>query len=632
MTNRPTLRSLHHPCLNNFTGPTMLSKRILLLCIRSFGVLVLGSAGWTIVASLVFLTGSGLIRSFSYPLYQWWLYLLFSPPNRIVALWLGIGAAAATAIMAVFVAALLVGRPKARSALPWRSQQRAVPAPVRGKSDNHGHADWLSIQKAQALFPGPAPGYGGIVVGEAYRVDEDAVAELPFDPGVKATWGKGGKAPLLIDPCRSGPTHSLIFAGAGSFKSTSAISTLLTWSGSAVVLDPSCELGPMLANALQNMGHRIYQLGLHEGIGFNVLDWIDIGSPLAATNVLSIVDWVCGDAAPGQDANGAFFASRGKALVSCLLAHMLWDPALPKEDKTLAQLRIGLSTPEPELRKILQSIHERSLSPLARDYAGTLKGLVDETFSGIYANADDTTAWLANPAFASLVSGNTFKSLDLLDGKTSVFLQIPLAALQSTPAIGRTVVGALLNAAYEADGRISGRILYLLDEVARLGPMKIIETARDAGRKYGITLQLLYQSVGQLEKQWGKDGKRAWYDGVSHRTYAAVQDLDTAKELEETFGNYAVEAISGGSNKGTSGKAFELGSMSRGTSTSSQEISRPLIRRDELMNDCRTDEAFIIVRGAKPLRCGRAIYFRRPEMVARVEANRFSRATLPALP
>ena len=206
-----------------------------------------------------------------------------------------------------------------------------------------------------------------------------------------------------------------------------------------------------------------------------------------------------------------------------------------------------------------------------------------------------------------------------------MFLQIPLAALQSTPAIGRVVTGALLNAAYEADGQVTGRILYLLDEAARLGPMKILETARDAGRKYGITLQLIYQSVGQLERQWGREGKREWYDGVSHRSYAAVQDLETAKELEETFGQYAVMATSEGSNTGSSGKSFETGARSRGANTSYHEIGRPLIRREELMNDCRTDEAFVIIRGARPLRCGRAIYFRRPELEARIAANRFNK-------
>jgi type IV secretion system protein VirD4 len=54
------------------------------------------------------------------------------------------------------------------------------------------------------------------------------------------------------------------------------------------------------------------------------------------------------------------------------------------------------------------------------------------------------------------------------------------------------------------------------------------------------------------------------------------------------------------------------------------KISRPLIRREELMNDCRTDETFIVIRGAKPLRCGRAIYFRRLELEAKIAANRFN--------
>lgn len=594
--------------------------------------LVFAGAAWTLMASMVFLFGTRLIGSFAHPFYQWWTYLLFAPSNPVVTHWLQIGAGVASAVVLVFAAALIFRRGVVGPSLRQRLFG-GTPLPMRGATDNHGHADWLSIAKAQEVFPGASPAFGGIVVGEAYRVDQDKVAAVAFDPANKATWGKGGKAPLLIDPCKSGPTHSLVFAGAGSFKSTSAAATLLTWTGSIVVLDPSGELGPMLARARKAMGHAVHQIGLRGTTGFNVLDWIDIKSPLATTNILSVVGWVCGDGGKGgggKDSGSEFFEARGRAMVACFLAHMLWDPALPLDLKTLRTLRAGIATPEKEMRKLLKGIHKDSRSPLARDYAGTLMGLVDETFSGVYANADESTSWLANPAFASIVSGATFKTTDLLGGKLSVFLQIPLAALQSTPAIGRVVIGALLNAAYEADGQVTGRILYLLDEAARLGPMKILETARDAGRKYGITLQLLYQSVGQLERQWGREGKREWYDGVSHRSYAAVQDLETAKELEESFGTYGVMATSEGSNSGSSGKSFEIGSRSRGANTSYHEISRPLIRREELMNDCRTDEVFVIIRGARPLRCGRAIYFRRPEMTARIAANRFAEGGVAA--
>jgi type IV secretion system protein VirD4 len=107
------------------------------------------------------------------------------------------------------------------------------------------------------------------------------------------------------------------------------------------------------------------------------------------------------------------------------------------------------------------------------------------------------------------VSGSAFRCSDITGGKTDVFLQIPLQSLLTTPAIARVLVGALLNAVYEADGAQVDRVLFLLDEVYHLGRMASLEQARDTGRKHGITLQLLYQSTGQITRQWGPDGKRA---------------------------------------------------------------------------------------------------------------------------
>jgi type IV secretion system protein VirD4 len=105
---------------------------------------------------------------------------------------------------------------------------------VRGRSDNFGHADWLTLRDARRLFPGPDDNHGGIVVGEAYRVDQDRVARSVFDPADRSTWGQGGTTPLLIDPCRSGSTHALVFGGPGGFKTTSVgIPTMLTWCGAA---------------------------------------------------------------------------------------------------------------------------------------------------------------------------------------------------------------------------------------------------------------------------------------------------------------------------------------------------------------------------------------------------------------
>ena len=368
---------------------------------------------------------------------------------------------------------------------PFPVATRGTPPLQRARSDNFGHAAWLPMRDAQKLFPGPDPAHGGIVVGEAYRVDGDRVARTAFDPARRATWGRGGTAPLLVDPCRAGPTHALVLAGSGGFKTTSVgVPTLLAWTGSTVVLDPSREIGPMLAEyRRQTLGHAVATLDPATAAtsGVNVLDWIDTASPLAETHVEAVVGWVGGETRGQVTSGGEFFRESGRGLVACLLAHVLWDQTLPPGRRTLRELRRLLVTPEDEMATLLQDVYEHSGSAMARDLAGTLKGLVKETFSGVYANANKDTRWLSTPAYADLVSGGgrdaspAFQTADLLTGKLTVFVQIPLNALQATPALGRVIVGSLLNAAYEADGRVRGRILFLLDEVARLGYMQVLE-------------------------------------------------------------------------------------------------------------------------------------------------------------
>jgi type IV secretion system protein VirD4 len=570
---------------------------------------------WTVLASLIFLYGTGLLSSFAVPVWQWWLYALYAPPHPVVRFWLWLSGAGP-----VLLAVVIGLGPAFRKMRSGPSGRAGI---VRGSSDNHGHADWLSMRDARARFPGAHPTYGGVVVGEAYRVDEDTAARLAFDPQRRATWGRGGTAPLLIDPCERGPTHSLIFAGSGGFKSTCAVSTLLHWTGSAVVLDPSCELGPMLSATRKELEHRLVSLRLGGEEGFNALDWIDATAPAAESNVHAVIAWVFGETRP-SDPGDEFFRARGKELAACLLAHILWDEEMPAEYKTLRTLRIGLSQPETQLRKQLKVVHRTSGSQMAREIAGSLMEVVDETFSGIVASANEGTAWLSVPAYASLVCGNSFQTAEIATGKLTVFIQCPLKALLVTPAVARVITGALLNALYEADGNVTGRVLFLLDEAYLLGPMKVLLQARDAGRKYGITLQLLYQSIGQAIEQWGRDGVRAWYDGCSWRGYAAIADTDTAKEVSAACGEFAVVAVSEGDNRGRQGKLGELGSRSKGSTANRHEIKRSLIKPDELLHDVREDELFVFARGVRPLRCGRAIYFRRPEIVSKVAPNRFA--------
>jgi type IV secretion system protein VirD4 len=312
-------------------------------------------------------------------------------------------------------------------------------------------------------------------------------------------------------------------------------------------------------------------------------------------------------------------------MVEALLSDIVFDPALPDARRNLVTLAARLALPEEAMRKELARIHEESNSPRARHMAGQLMNLVAETFSGVYGNMSEQTEWLANPGYAALVSGKGFRTADLVAGNVDLFINIPMKVLEATPALARVVVGALLNAVYEADGRLpGGRVVFLLDEVARLGFMSSLARARDAGRKYGITLVMLYQSEGQLREQWGEGGKASWFESASWRAYAAIGSLEQARAVSEACGEHGVVLSSESTSRGRSARPLEFGAATSGSSEQLSERGRRLATVSEILADARADEQFVFIRGRKPLRCGRAIYFRRPDMVGLVAANRFA--------
>ncbi|MCB0137947.1 MAG: type IV secretory system conjugative DNA transfer family protein, partial [Caldilineaceae bacterium] len=116
---------------------------------------------------------------------------------------------------------------------------------VRGKRAVHGEADWMKMPEAGKMFPAT----GGIVIGERYRVDHDNVAAVAFRADSPDSWGAGGRSPLLCFDGSFGSSHGIVFAGSGGFKTTSVtIPTALKWGGGLVVLDPSSEVAPMVAD------------------------------------------------------------------------------------------------------------------------------------------------------------------------------------------------------------------------------------------------------------------------------------------------------------------------------------------------------------------------------------------------
>ena len=487
-----------------------------------------------------------------------------------------------------------------------------MPKRVHGKRALHGDADWMTMPEATRLFPDA----GGIVVGERYRVDKDGAATMPFRAMDWQSWGSGGRSPLLCFDASFGSSHGIVLAGSGGYKTTSVtIPTALKWGGALVALDPSNEVAPMVIEHRRGAGRTVHVLDPKQpATGFNALDWIGRFGGTKEEDIAAVASWIMSDSGGSRGVRDDFFRASALQLLTALIADVCLSGHTEKKDQTLRQVRGNLSEPEPKLRERLQAIYDGSESQFVKENVAVFVNMTPETFSGVYANAVKETHWLSYPNYAALVSGRSFVTDDLAGGGTDVFINLDLKTLETHAGLARVIIGAFMNAIYNRNGDVTGRALFLLDEVARLGFMRILETARDAGRKYGITLLLLFQSIGQMRETWGgRDAASKWFESASWISFAAVNDPETADYISRRCGMTTVEIDQVSRSSQSSGSS---------RTRSKQLASRPLIQPHEVLR-MRADEQIVFTAGNAPLRCGRAIWFRRNDMKACVRQVRF---------
>ncbi|WP_273783763.1 Ti-type conjugative transfer system protein TraG [Bartonella sp. AU15XJBT] len=487
----------------------------------------------------------------------------------------------------------------------------------KSKNTIFGDSQWMNIKQLEMIFPSD----GEVVIGERYRVDEDVVKDVQFNPKDKTTWGKGGSQPLLTYKLDFDSTHMLFFAGSGGYKTTSnVIPTCLKYSGPLIVFDPSTEIAPIVGEARHKLNENTVHVLAPHGTStktFNPLDWLLDESIPAYEREAGLVEIARLLLSENHKSTSTdqFFVSHAHNLLTGLLAHIVFSDEYKLEAKNLKTLRMIVSEPEPSVIGKLQSIQSSSSSQFIRETLGVFTNMAPQTFSGVYATASKDTQWLSLDNYANLISGDDFKTTDVAKGNIDIFLNIPSKILKSYPGVGRILVGSLLKAMEAANGNYEKRVLFVLDEIDLLGYMNILEEARDRGRKYGISLMLFYQSVGQIERHFGLSGAMAWFESCAFVSYAAIKDIKTAENISKACGKMTVEVKGSSKSLGTSG--------AKGTESLNFQ-QRPLIYPHEITQDMRKDEQIILMQGHPPIRCGRAIYFRRNDLRALANKNRFA--------
>jgi type IV secretory pathway TraG/TraD family ATPase VirD4 len=339
--------------------------------------------------------------------------------------------------------------------------------------------------------------------------------------------------------------HITTIATSRAGKGRSAIiPNLLTWPGSALVIDPKGQNAFVTARARGHGGvgmtgalgqtvrivdplGAIDDPGLHNLIArFNPLAEIDPASDDYAERIAAIADALVVTNPNGKD---AFFDNSARDLIAGLIDYAKRSPQVGEDERTLVTVRGLLVHPDgPPLDEMAQ------MGGLAQaGAAGLLIGGQNATGDVKYT-AMTHTAWLESAGMQRTLAASDFSLADLNNGKTTIYLVLPPMDIDLHGRFLRLFVSLALRAAMK--GRKGKHAtLFLLDEFYALGRLQQLAKSAGAMAGYGVKLWPIIQNIGQVQELYPQNWE-TFLGNAGLWTAFAMNDETTKKYLSERLG------------------------------------------------------------------------------------------------
>ncbi len=395
---------------------------------------------------------------------------------------------------------------------------------------------------------------------------------------------KGARHLLTVAPTRSGKGVSSI------------IPNLLTYTGSAFVIDPKGENALISAvrrsagdpaSGMPGMNQDVFlldpwniaaaKLGT-EPACFNPLDWITADDPDAVENAFLLADALVASNAGGGDTR--FWDEESKALLVGLILYVATSKN-EAANRHLGRVRDILLLNEEKLKDVLRAMYKEP-NPIVVSTATRTAGKEDKLLSNVFAAAQSHTHFLDSPRIRASLARSDFRFEDLKTRRMSVYLILPADRLDTFGRWLRLLIQQALTVnARSVDEKPEQPVLFLLDEMAALGRLAMVEQAFGLMAGFGMQLWGIVQDLSQLERIYGK-GWQTFISNSGVLQYFGSRDQMTAEYFSKLCG---VTTIRKASLSDTLARTFgkDSNSSTESHTIGSDESQRQLAYADELM-------------------------------------------------
>lgn len=276
----------------------------------------------------------------------------------------------------------------------------------------------------------------------------------------------------------------------------------------------------------------------------------------AAEGLLTAVILLIAEYLPPTEVNGELVDSRH--IISVF--KMVQDLLAPSKVKGKSQFQI--------LMDKLPNEHK------ARWFAGAALNSAEQAMASVLSTVlSRLNAFLDSEMEQILCFDTAIDAERFCNEKSALFIVLPEEDLTKYFMVSlmiQQLYREILLVADEQGGKLNNRVIFYCDELGTLPPIESLELIFSASRSRRLTLVPIIQSLGQLQKNYGKEGSEIIVDNCQDTIFGGfAPNSETAQVLSKALGNRTVMS----------------GSISRGKNDPSQSLQmmeRPLMTADEL--------------------------------------------------
>lgn len=341
-------------------------------------------------------------------------------------------------------------------------------------------------------------------------------------------------APILLGTVADKPwsywteKHVLIAASTRSGKGRDLIiPNLKRYSESVFVLDPKGENCTASMVQRLSMGNVLQVFDPYGLTGCASATFNPMAELMGSKYMVRGADYLAEALVIGEDNH---WNESARGLIRALVLHMLTCPE---------EMLRGRKRDLPSLRELLSGSLDLTLSEMAQSdklngliarLAQTVLDLSKNERSGVVSTARRDTKWLDNEELADMFRDgpNSVSFADLRDPakRVSVFVCLPPEAFGTYPQVCRLLTTFALDTMMRT---LTGRkrpTLFILDELAQLKHLAIVERAFTLGAGYGLQVWSVFQSVAQASKLYPLD---ALYGSAGLRCFFKLEDTESCE-------------------------------------------------------------------------------------------------------